>query len=115
MVGKPKSETKKKQAIQEEAESLIQDAIQLYHEEQQRVDRKPMRLRKVCEKMEEDYRKATGCTIKLNHNTISNRVKGGISMDKFNRKKTLLTAKEENVIVGYALESADHGFPLSHR
>lgn len=115
MAGRPKSEASKKQHAQDEADILMEQAIELYRQEQQRTDEKPMGLRKVCDKIEAEYRKETGHTIKLNHNTLGNRIKGGKSMRQFNSEKMWLTIEEEKIIMAYTLESADRGFPLSHR
>jgi hypothetical protein len=39
---------------------------------------------------------------------------GGVSMSAFNAGKQRLTPAEERVLVDFALESADRGFPLTH-
>ncbi|TDL17553.1 hypothetical protein BD410DRAFT_690290, partial [Rickenella mellea] len=40
---------------------------------------------------------------------------GGRSITEMNAAKQKLTPAEERVLVDFALESADRGFPLTHR
>jgi hypothetical protein len=73
---KARSEELKQRINHEEADGLMDRAIELYLNEQQvQGSEKKMGYHKVCEKVEEDHRKETGCTVKLNHNTLANRVK----------------------------------------
>jgi hypothetical protein len=115
MVGKARSEKDKKQEARDAIDSLMERAVKLYNEEQLRTDRTPLGYRKVCDQVEATFRQETGRTVSLNHNTLRNRIHGMKSMKQFNSEKTLLTEAEEKIIVAYALESADRGFPLSHR
>lgn len=116
MVGKAKSEELKRRIDREEVDGLMDRAIKMYLNEQQaQGSEKKMGYRKVCEKVEEDHRKETGRTVKLNHNTLANRVKGGKSLSQFNAEKAWLTETETKVVIDYTLECADRGFPLSHR
>jgi hypothetical protein len=116
MVGKAKSKELKQWNHHEEADGLMDRAIELYLNEQQvQGNEKKMGYRKVCEKVKEDHRKETGCTVKLNHNTLANRVKGGKSLTQFNAEKAWLTETETKVVIDYTLEYSDRGFPLNHR
>jgi hypothetical protein len=115
MVGKAKSEELKRRVNREEADGSMDRAIKLYLNEQQvQGNEKKMGYRKVCEKVEEDHRKETGHTVKLNHNTLANHVKGGKSLTQFNAEKAWLTETETKVVINYTVEYGDHGFPLSH-
>ncbi|KIJ36163.1 hypothetical protein M422DRAFT_135986, partial [Sphaerobolus stellatus SS14] len=40
---------------------------------------------------------------------------GGTSLSVFNASKHALTPIEEQMLLDYVLESADRGFPLTHR
>jgi hypothetical protein len=115
MVGKAKSEELKRRIDREEVDGLMEQAIKLYLNEQQvQGSEKKMGYCKVCEKVEEEHRKETGRRVKLNHNTLANRVKGGKSLTQFNSEKAWLTETETKMVIDYTLECADHGFPLSH-
>jgi hypothetical protein len=76
---------------------------------------KPPSLRHVCQTFSNDYYSRTRIRIKLDHNTLSRLVKGGITQSESNARKSWLTYEEQEVILKYAIEKAHHGFPLSPR
>jgi hypothetical protein len=47
--------------------------------------------------------------------TLSRQVKGGRSISEFNASKQKISKVEENVLVQFIKESADRGFPMSHK
>lgn len=116
MVGKAKLEELKRRIDHKEVDGLMDRAIKLYLNEQQaQGSEKKMGYHKVCEKVKENHGKETGHTVKLNHNTLANRVKGGKSLSQFNVEKAWLTEMETQIVIDYTLECADCRFPLSHR
>ncbi|KJA13090.1 hypothetical protein HYPSUDRAFT_1081361 [Hypholoma sublateritium FD-334 SS-4] len=55
-------------------------------------------------------------TFNVNYSTLSRRVHNkGQSLLKSREKNLKITAAEEAILVEFILESADHGFPPSHR
>ena len=113
MVGRPKSEVTKRREARTEEEELMERAVGLYKQEQQRTDQKPMGLRKVCDQIEAEHRQETGRTVKLNHNTLNNRLKGMKSIGQSNIGRTLLSVEEEQAIVDLTIEYAGCEFPLN--
>jgi hypothetical protein len=49
----------------------------------------------------------------VNYRTLGRHVAGGVLMSEFNALKQKLSMPEEHIIVEYALEEADRGFPPS--
>ena len=115
MVGQAKSEAKKKQEGAEEKAELQRIAVEHYCQELQKGDGKIRGARNICEEVEIEHKNKTGHYIHLNHATIIRHANGGKPMAKFNAKKCLLSKEEEEVILGFAEETANWGFPLSHR
>ena len=50
----------------------------------------------------------------IDHTTLSQHYKGGISMSSFNSLKQKLTVVEEKVLVAFALGCTDRGLPITH-
>ena len=71
--------------------------------------------RKICEEVEIEYKNRTGKLIQLNHPTIIQHANGGKPIAEFNAEKCLLSKEEEEIILGFAEETANWGFPLSHQ
>lgn len=109
--------TKKAQLISEAKAELYDRAVTRYQEEQAKLgpDSKPG-LRTVCTAMEEEYvmENPTHDRIHLCHNTLSNLLKGGISISQFNEQKRWLVQEEEEEIIQYILELAEWGWPFSY-
>ncbi|KIJ52066.1 hypothetical protein M422DRAFT_83078, partial [Sphaerobolus stellatus SS14] len=51
----------------------------------------------------------------VSSSTLQRRITGGISLIEFNASKCALSTEEEAMLLHYVLESADRGFPLTHR
>lgn len=103
MVSKPLSEAVKLQKTRSQYNARMRLAIDDY--KQQALKQKSLR---------QSYQ-----TVANNHgvskSSLQRLVAGGIPMSAFNAAKQLLTPSEERVIVDFCLESADRGFPLSHK
>lgn len=81
----------------------MQKAVDAYVQEQAKPEgTKKLGLRKIAEKFEVGFR------------TLGRLVNGGVTMSAFNASKQKLTPTEERVLVDFAKESADRGFPLHH-
>ena len=115
MVGRAKSEAKKEQEGAEEKAELQRIAVECYRQELQKGDGKIRGARNICEEVEIEHKNKTGHYIHLNHATIIRHANGGKPMAEFNAKKCLLLKEEEEVILGFAEETANRGFPLSHQ
>src|SRR5438876_2434812 len=96
------SEAVKKQKARNALNRRKQDAIATYQQQELKPDDKKRSLRAIAE----DYR--------MLKSTLSRLVKGGVSMSAFHASAQKLTPVEERVVIDFALESADRGFPLSH-
>ncbi|KAJ3847578.1 hypothetical protein EV368DRAFT_1303, partial [Lentinula lateritia] len=74
---------------------------------------------KICEEVLNSHFAATEKCICLSYGTLINHTNGGKTISKFNQfnqsKRWLYPNKEEKFIVRYAVEMAEHGFPLSPR
>ena len=115
MVGQAKSEAKKEQEGAEEKAELQRIAVERYRQELQKGDGKIRGARNICEEVEIKHKNKTGHYIHLNHATIIRHANGGKPMAEFNAKKHLILKEEEEVILGFAEETANQGFPLSHQ
>jgi hypothetical protein len=89
-------------------------AVSRYRQELEKKDGK-RGARKICEEVEIEYKNETGKSISLNHATIIRHANGGKPMAEFNAEKCLLSKEEEKTILGFMEETANRGFPLSHR
>ncbi|KAJ7020879.1 hypothetical protein C8F04DRAFT_883046, partial [Mycena alexandri] len=88
-------------------------AVALYHAEQARILAPKERrkgLRRICEGVEAE----SNYMVKLAHATIGRLVKGGRTLAESNAAKGWLLEEEVEVVIGYALDIAARGFPLSH-
>ncbi|KAJ7750640.1 hypothetical protein B0H16DRAFT_1230084, partial [Mycena metata] len=54
-------------------------------------------------------------TIHLSKTTLHRRVNGGRSTREAHEDQKWLTIDEERVVIDFAIECANHSFPLSHR
>lgn len=106
------SEAKKKQKIRNMKDGWMAEAVDIFS-----VDGGPggRSYRSVCAEVEEKCLAETGKVIHLNHGTLRNLVKGGKSLFEFNASKRWLTPEEDDVVIGFIIEAASRGFPLSHR
>ncbi|KAJ3893632.1 hypothetical protein GG344DRAFT_9807, partial [Lentinula edodes] len=115
MVNKAKSQALRTQIAPEVKGKLEKEALQQYREEQGRelaVGERQKGARKICE-VSNSHFAATGKWVYLSYGTIINHANGGQLISNFNKSKRLLHPEEEEVIVKYAVEMAERGFPLS--
>lgn len=103
MPGRALSERQKKQKAREIIKERTEKAVLAYLAEQQ----KEPCLRKGLRVIAELYG--------IDHNKLARAVKGGRSMDEANAAKQKLSPAEERVLVNFILNSADRGFPMTHR
>jgi hypothetical protein len=116
MVGRPKSNTRKLQAARTTKDELYARAVALYKHEQQREENgtKRMSLRKVCEDIQHQCWAESKKEVKLDYSTVRRLVNGGTPKSISNASRGWLLSGEVDVIIGYAIEVASRGFPLSH-
>lgn len=116
MVGRTQSDTKKQQNARETKDDLMVQAVAAYRIELQKpLTQQPRGARRICEDFENMYRQSTGKTIKLSHTTLCRLAKGGRTLSAANAEKSWLSMGEIRVVIGYIVEVAARGFPLSHR
>ena len=71
--------------------------------------------RQICQEASDAHFIETGRRILLAHNTLAHHAKGGVTLTQSNRQKAWLTIEEEENVVTFTIEMAQHGFPLSPR
>ena len=106
MPGRPIPDLVKKQLAHQSNDTQMECALDAYHHEQTR-QLAPGQRRNGVRKVAAMFPGVTYETLRRQHN-------GGCSISKFNSTKKLLTDEEEHVIVDFALQSSDHGFPCTH-
>jgi hypothetical protein len=74
-----------------------------------------MGLRDICQSAEEGCWAESGVRISLKKSTLSRRLRGVPSQAESNSKKSLLMDDEAQVLITYALNLADQGWPLSEK
>jgi hypothetical protein len=118
MVNKAKSQELKKQIFRKEVDDLKTYAAKIYVKEQERSlaagERKKSTCQ-ICQDASDTHFAATGRCIPLHHTTLARHGKGGVTLTQSNQKKSWLTVGEDETIVKFAIEMAQHGFPLSPR
>ena len=102
MVYKALSDQVKQQKNTARTNAQMCKAIDVY----QQQEFKPKDQRKSYQEVADDF--------DVSKSTLQRLVMGGVSMSAFNAGKQRLTPAEERVLVDFALESADQGFPLTH-
>ena len=115
MVRRAKSDAKKECKLAEEKAELQRVAVDHYRQELQKKEGKIRGARKICEEVEIEYKNRTRKSIQLNHATIIRHANGGKPIAEFNAEKCLLSEEEEEIILRFAEETANWGFPLSHQ
>ncbi|KAG8712307.1 hypothetical protein FRC09_020010 [Ceratobasidium sp. 395] len=118
MVGRAKSLQKRRIQYSEEKEQLTQEAVSRYQAGAMRtIGGKKHRkgLRTICTEVSNEHATATGRRIKLSHETISRRSKGGRSQKEAREAQAHLTKAEAALICSAAIETAKRGFPFSHK
>src|ERR1700692_209863 len=102
MVYKALSEQVKRQKATTRKNAQMRQAIDVYRQQ----EFKPKDERKSYRQVADEF--------DVSKSTLQRLVMGGVSMSAFNAGKQRLTPAEERVLVDFALESADRGFPLTH-
>jgi hypothetical protein len=116
MVGRAKSETKKRQLAQEEHDSLMARAVIAYKIElTKRPGIRRRGARVVCKDFENLYLGETGKIIKLSFSTLTRLAAGGRTQAESNADRSWLTDGETKVVLDYTIEQGARGFGLSHR
>jgi hypothetical protein len=115
MVGRAKSDARKQQESSEEKTKLQKTAVERYRAELLKPSSERKGARKICEEVTIEHKNETSKLINLNHATIIRHANGERTIQEFNAEKRWLSEEEENIILGFAEETAVRGFPLSHR
>ena len=116
MPRRPKSAMRKRHEYRKDHDNLMSQAVSAYRTELQKLAGVPRRSsRTICKDFEQTYLQATGKSIKLSHATLSRLTAGGRSLAEMNEAKSWLTPEETECVLAYAKETADRGFPFSHR
>ncbi|TFK23858.1 hypothetical protein FA15DRAFT_547941, partial [Coprinopsis marcescibilis] len=71
--------------------------------------------RAIANDFEKLYLESTGAKIHLNHGTVRNRAAGMKSKKDAAMEQGWLLPEEEDIIISHIIQSADQGFPLTHR
>ncbi|KAJ7888913.1 hypothetical protein B0H14DRAFT_2229233, partial [Mycena olivaceomarginata] len=113
-----KSKTKVAQITRETKDKLRARAVALYQHELQKdlqAGEKRMSLRTVCYHIEDEHRRQGGKDIRLNRQTLLRHVQGGKTLSMSNAEKSWLLPEEADIVIRFATEVANRGFPLSHK
>ncbi|KAJ7053425.1 hypothetical protein C8F01DRAFT_996422, partial [Mycena amicta] len=115
MPGHAKSDRAKQRDVSALEEEYTLRAVQIYQEGQGSSSGKGMSLQKAVDKAKEECWSAKKGHVKLSTSTVHRRLKGGKSRQDAADDRNWLTPEETNVVIDFAIEYADRGFPLSHR
>ncbi|KAJ7231776.1 hypothetical protein C8J57DRAFT_987967, partial [Mycena rebaudengoi] len=104
----------------EDRNSWIAHAVSLYVAELARVlapKERRIGARQICESVQQEYfeKFKKPLTPGLSHVTITRLANGGLTQSQSNAAKGWLLVEETEIVIGYALELARRGFPLSHQ
>ncbi|KIJ15145.1 hypothetical protein PAXINDRAFT_169318 [Paxillus involutus ATCC 200175] len=117
MVGRAKSQASKKRITSTHQEQAIADAIHRYNENKEKPREERKSLRAICREVQEEWRtQKKDNNITVNNCTVTRRLQGGRSCLQANvENHAWLTHDEEESVVGYLLELATRGLPLTHK
>ncbi|KAF5393164.1 hypothetical protein D9757_001173 [Collybiopsis confluens] len=116
MTNKAKSQAYHRNVAHKTMNELQEEAAQWYKDEQSRQLQNGERrkgLRKICEEVSDMHFALMGEQIKLSHVTLKAYVQGRRTQAEYMESKQWLEPEEEEVVVKYAVEMAERGFPLS--
>ncbi|KAF8227782.1 hypothetical protein L208DRAFT_1044378, partial [Tricholoma matsutake] len=116
MVNKVKSQELKNQINRKEVDDLKAYASKTYAEEQQRSlapGEKKKSSHQICQDTSDAHFATTGRCIPLSFNTLIHHAKDGVTLTQSNGKKSWLTEQEHKIIMKFAIEMEQQGFPLS--
>ena len=114
MPGRAKSETKKKQLLSELEEEWKLKVIATYDRELLKPEGKRKGARTMAHDFMAQYKLSTGLDIKLDHNLLIQRAKGGQTHAQANAAQSLLTDKKRVIVILFICECGDYGFSLSY-
>lgn len=116
MVGHALSETKKRQLVREVEDGLRAWAVEAYWNELVKpAGVKRRGAQTIAKDFTSLFRCETGKHITLDHSYLCCHAPKTIrTKSKFNAAKSWLTMEEMEVVIDYAIECGDRGFPLSH-
>ncbi|PBK91248.1 hypothetical protein ARMGADRAFT_932858 [Armillaria gallica] len=89
-------------------------AVATYQSEQLKDPKERKGLQTICKEIKIDHRKETGHNVTLNHNMLQTLANSERKMGDFNATKSWLIKSEEDVVLQYAAELGERGFPLTH-
>lgn len=113
MPGCAKSNRVKDRTHSELREHYLQRAIQIYTEG--RGSSSPPSLEDARKQAQRECVAETKKIIKFSKATVAQRVNGGRSTREAHEDKKWLTSDEERVVIDFAIDCANRGFPLNHR
>ncbi|KAJ7149854.1 hypothetical protein C8R43DRAFT_846151, partial [Mycena crocata] len=90
-------------------------AVEIYQEGQGSSSNTTPSLQKALEKAQQECLDQTGKVVKISKAKLHRRVHGGKSRQEAADERAWLTPEEVEVVVGFAVECGNRGFPLSHR
>ena len=89
MVGHAKSNTLKAQIERKKKDSLMAEAVALFHAQKMNPDTgKPMSMRKLCQLVSDNHYETTHERIPVDDSTLARLVKGGCTKTESNGKKS---------------------------
>ncbi|KAF9493872.1 hypothetical protein BDN71DRAFT_1394190 [Pleurotus eryngii] len=78
------------------------------------MDRKPRSYKEICKAISDKHFEATRRRIILADSTLQWHVNGGTTKSTSNASRGWLSASEEEMVIKFAVEMANRGFPLTH-
>lgn len=117
MVGRALSDTKKRQLAREAKDGLHARAVEAYRNELAKpAGVKRRSAQTVAKDFTSLFKRETGRHVTLDHSYLCRNAPNTMrTQSEFNAAKSWLTAEETEVVINYAIECGDRGFPLSHR
>lgn len=116
MVFHAKSKRKQKKANSDLQEKWLQRAIQIHTGAQPGPSSQhtPSLMEAITQAQRECLEQDKNI-IQLSKSTLQRRVTGGLSRRQGHEHESWITEVEADIVVAFAIECADRGFPLSHR
>ena len=114
MVGRPKSETKKRQIAWEAIDIFCARAVAAYKSELTKPEKKWRVACTVAKDFVLLYKRETGLDVKIDHGFLIQQASGCWTKAQANAAGSWLTPEETEVVIQYGHECSDRGFPLSH-
>lgn len=112
MGNRTKSQDEKIILRRREIDRLYATAKDLYLREHQDPSCKGKSFQAVCDEVSQAHFAETGHRINLSTSTLQRHVKGGKPKSKSNAEKGWLTEEEGELVVSYAVDQAERGFPM---